>query len=103
MARDPNNIDLQSTDPDLSVDDQNPAQQHGVTDLLDYADAVDKWGEDVVDAYGRGGAEGTRQSSSKTRNTPYFHSRNNLNAPFIIGMIAVFVVLLIVFVPRREA
>ena len=105
--RDPNGIDLQSVDTDLSVDDQNPAQQNGVTDLEDYASAVDQWGEDVVEAFGRGGAEGSRTSSStgssRIGSTSYFHPRNNLSAPFLIGLIAVFFVLLIVFVPNGRS
>jgi hypothetical protein len=98
--RDPNGIDLQSVDPDLSIDDQNPTGQHGVQDWEDYADAVNKWGEETVDSFGRGGAEATRESPTSPAFVPYFHPSNNLNVPFIVGIVAVFVVLLIVFLPR---
>jgi len=100
--RDPNNIDLQSVDPDLQTDDQNPAQQGGVDDLLGYSDAVDRWGEDIVNAFGTNMPAVARSSVSKAKAQPYFHPATRMTTPFVVAGVLVLVILLIVFMPGRE-
>lgn len=100
--RDPNNIDLQSVDPDLSIDDQNPTEQSGVDDLQDYASAVQSWGSDIVEGV-TGGAPSPatgRFSSPASCTVPLFHQSHRITTPFIVAALLTVLILVIVFIPK---
>jgi hypothetical protein len=103
MAQDPNGIALQSTDPDLSVDILNPAQQHGVDEWENYADAVNQWGEDVVDdqmVQGVGRATITATGYPQAIYQSYFHPSHRMATPFIVALGVTIVILILVFIPK---
>jgi len=104
MAIDPNGIALQSVDPDLATDDQNPAMQGGIDGLLDYAEAVNRWGEDIADAFGTNPAVARpgRSAPSGGIPAPYFHpAATRTTTPFVVAMVLTIVILLIVFAAPR--
>src|SRR5271163_275763 len=99
--KDPSNIDLQSVDPDLSVDEQRE-NDGGATDLMDYASAVSQWGEDSVQ-YTNAIASEVSQVSRRPnmRPEPIFHPTHSVKMPFIVAGVLVVVILLIVFIPTE--
>jgi hypothetical protein len=100
MAMDPNNIDLQSTDPDLSVDQQGVAQDNGVGDLEDYASAVTQWGEEIVDVVTGGGpAPSTGRFTQPKQPAPTLHPAHRITTPFMVAALVTIVILVIVFIP----
>jgi hypothetical protein len=97
--KDPNNIDLQSVDPDLSVD-QDLDNDGGATDLEDYAAGVQQWGQDTVEMTT---TVASTVSNIRRRPTfpgePVFHGTHQIKTPAIVAGIMIAAILLLVFLP----
>lgn len=99
--RDPYNIDLQSTDPDLEVSPDD-AMHNGADDLMDYAASIGVYGETTVavltdDSPAVPGAASPKRAGG-CRRSP-FHPSLRLTAPFAVAALVAVLIVVIVLIP----
>jgi hypothetical protein len=98
--KDPNNIDLQSSDPDLGV--PQAYVPGGADDLEDYTATVGQWGPSVADALGSYPSEAAIRSRP-CPSQPFFHPSKRLTTPFTVAAVLGLLILIIVFIPASRS
>lgn len=106
MARDPNNVALQTVDPDLSTD-PDEYSDGGAGDLMDYGASVMQFGENTLEtlltddsptpdaAY-----KPTRRSCGERVPRSVFHPGHDMKTPFTIAACVAVLILVIVLIPH---
>jgi len=101
--RDPNDIALQSVDPDLSSQGDD-LTDGGAGDLMDYAASVGQWGADstetlLADVSGGALALAPLRRPCGPRPQSIFHASTRITTPFTVAAVVAVLILVIVLIP----